>query len=198
MAGEQGRQQQQLYINLAGCNRYYSEHPASISCRHKLPTSTTFVSSSCTGSKIPATSDILQHSSLSVQIMFDVVISWHTCQVHFGWLTSAMLPRRALTSLWLTGGDFTTLPPLPSQLQHLNVSECAKLRSLPALPATLEVLCCDECAALTALPNSLSSTAVTELTCNGCISLRRLPQLPECLTELQVERCDALTEVRAN
>jgi Leucine-rich repeat (LRR) protein len=109
-------------------------------------------------------------------------------------LTETDLSCRALTHLWVEGQSIRALPTLPPQLQHLDVSGC-KIRLLPALPATLQTLCCVNCAELTALPSSLSSTAVTELDCNGCVSLRRLPQLPESLGVLRAERCKALTEV---
>jgi hypothetical protein len=102
---------------------------------------------------------------------------------------------RKLTVLRIDSQHIRALPPLPAQLQHLQVSGCRNLRSLPPLPGTLETLSCNGCSALQALPESLASTAVTELDCTGCSCLTELPDLPESLQDLDVEECNLFTTV---
>lgn len=90
--------------------------------------------------------------------------------------------------------EIAELPPLPPQLEQLDVSLCIKLRSLPALPPTLRQLNCEACTALEALPSSLSGTALSVLKCNCCWMLKAVPKLPLSVVDLQLHGCDKLLQ----
>lgn len=104
---------------------------------------------------------------------------------------------RNLTCLTINSQHVEELPALPPQLQQLDLKRCSQLHALPALPPTLRQQSCGECRALEALPSSLSTTAVTKLSCSRCCRLKSLPQLPPSLVELQAFECTSLAQLPA-
>jgi hypothetical protein len=108
-----------------------------------------------------------------------------------------MISCRNLTNLTISSEHIEVLPLLPPTLQQLCLTACNSLRVLPALPPTLQQLQFVGCKALKALPNSLSSTAVSNLTCSNCDGLRRLPQLPQTLVDLHLIQCSNLCRLPA-
>uniref|UniRef100_A0A383V9B2 Uncharacterized protein n=1 Tax=Tetradesmus obliquus TaxID=3088 RepID=A0A383V9B2_TETOB len=90
---------------------------------------------------------------------------------------------RNLTSLRIYNDYHSTehievLPPLPPQLEQLDVERCLKLTASPALPPALRKLRCIRCVGLEALPSSLSSSDVSVLDFSGCNQLASFPELP--------------------
>jgi hypothetical protein len=111
---------------------------------------------------------------------------------------SAIAPAcRNLTSLRISSHHIQELPPLPPQLQQLNLQICIKLQTLPALPPTLVVLDCYSCTSLEQLPSNFSRTAVTMLDCSLCRPLKTLPALSPCLKELFIIGCSRLLHLPA-
>jgi hypothetical protein len=109
----------------------------------------------------------------------------------------ATFPCRNLTKLCIKSKFIEVLPPLPPKLKYLDVSYCTKVHQLPALPPTLQKLRCEGCVALGELPSTLSSTAVSRLSCRDCKQLEGLPQLPLGLVQLELWGCKKLRSLPA-
>lgn len=81
-----------------------------------------------------------------------------------------------------------TVPALPADLQHLDLSCCSILQQLPdVLPAGLKTLDCSACYELLRLPPHLPG-GLQQLKIGSCSLLADVPELPRGLTYLDFNR----------
>eukprot|EP00878_Enallax_costatus_P017864 GHUV01018774.1.p1 GENE.GHUV01018774.1~~GHUV01018774.1.p1 ORF type:complete len:251 (+),score=48.89 GHUV01018774.1:707-1459(+) len=99
-----------------------------------------------------------------------------------------------LVTLHIEAPLLTSLPILPSSVQHLNVHNCPSLLVVPTqLPPGLTTLDCGYCKKLWRLPSL--PEGLKDLKIGFCASFTELPQLPQSLTYLDMNRCHKLEVV---